>query len=319
MDKINLPETLDVDPTTWELRQTTPTLTIAVDPPEPSPEELVHLLHSSSHREYALSKLAKNRDTCVDLALLLWNSFNIVFVLLQEVMSAYRLLPPSDRRVTARESTRTCNAIALFQCMAAHPLTRMQLIRARIISYLHPFLGITTTTSTTATEDKPLEALRLTSLGVIAALLKIDNPEDGQQIVHYLLESEVFPLFLSCMDHGDEPTQTVSALIIAKILWRAEGLKYCSAYGERFFALVRVLGRVVDRQPAERPSLGLLRSVIACYLRLSEVPRAKDAFRNCIPARMTQHNFIAFIREDPHSVRMLQQLFTNITRRHWTY
>lgn len=59
MDKINLPETLDVDPTTWELRQTTPTLTIAVDPPEPSPEELVHLLHSSSHREYALSKLAK--------------------------------------------------------------------------------------------------------------------------------------------------------------------------------------------------------------------------------------------------------------------
>nr|GMC85651.1 cell differentiation protein rcd1-like [Ipomoea batatas] len=274
MDKINLPETLDVDPTTWELRQTTPILTTAVDPPEPSPEELVHLLHSSSHREYALSKLAK------------------------EVMSAYRLLPPSDRRVTAsaRESTRTCNAIALFQCMAAHPLTRMQLIRARIISYLHPFLGITTTTSTTTTEDKPLEALRLTSLGVIAALLKIDNPEDGQQIVHYLLESEVFPLFLSCMDRGDEPTQTVSALIIAKILWRAEGLKYCSAYGERFFALVRVLGRVVDRQPAERPSLGLLRSVIACYLRLSEVPRAKDAFRNCIPARMTQHNFIAFIR-----------------------
>nr|GMC78921.1 cell differentiation protein RCD1 homolog [Ipomoea batatas] len=221
MDKINLPETLDVDPTTWEFRQTTPTLTTVIDPPEPSPEELVHLLHSSSHREYALSKLAK------------------------EVMSAYRLLPPSDRRVTARESTRTCNAIALFQ---------------------------------------------------------IDNPEDGQQIVHYLLESEVFPLFLSCMDHGDEPTQTVSALIIAKILWRAEGLKYCSAYGERFFALVRALGRVVDRQPAERPSLGLLRSVIACYLRLSEVPRAKDAFRNCIPARMTQHNFIAFIRYELYFV-----------------
>ncbi|XP_031126917.1 cell differentiation protein rcd1-like [Ipomoea triloba] len=172
---------------------------------------------------------------------------------------------------------------------------------ARITSYLHPFLGITTT-STTATEDKPLEALRLTSLGVIAALLKIDNPEDGQKIVHYLLESEVFPLFLSCMDRGDEPTQTVSALIIAKILWRAEGLKYCSAYGERFFALVRALGRVVDRQPAERPSLGLLRSVIACYLRLSEVPRAKDAFRNCIPARMTQHNFIAFIRYELYFV-----------------
>ncbi|XP_019162305.1 PREDICTED: cell differentiation protein RCD1 homolog [Ipomoea nil] len=231
-------------------------------------------------------------------------------------MSVYRQLPPSDRRVTARESTRTCNAIALFQCMAAHPLTRMELIRARITSYLHPFLGITTTTITATDDDKPLEALRLTSLGVIAALLKSDNP-DGQEIVHYLLESEVFPLFLSCMDNGDEPTQTVSALIIAKILLQVEGLKYCSGYGERFFSVVWTLGRVVDRHP-ERPSLGLLRSVIACYLRLSEVPRAKDAFRNCIPARMTQHNFIALIREDPHSVRMLQQLFTNITSRHWT-
>ncbi|XP_019162167.1 PREDICTED: cell differentiation protein RCD1 homolog [Ipomoea nil] len=184
----------------------------------------------------------------------------------------------------------------------------MELIRAKITHYLHPFLEIT------ATNDTPLVSFRLTSLGVIGALAKFDDP-NGQEIVHYLLQSEIFPLFIMCMNYGDETTQIVSALIIVKIVSQEEGLKYCSANGERFFTLVRALGRVVDRQP-ERPSLRLLRFVIGCYLRLSEVPRAMDAFKNCIPARMTQQNFITSLREDPQSVRMLQQLFMNITSRH---
>nr|GMC90021.1 hypothetical protein Iba_chr04fCG4170 [Ipomoea batatas] len=92
MDKINLPETLDVDPTTWELRQTTPTLTTAVDPPEPSPEELVHLLHSSSHREYALSKLAKEVDISI------------------QTVTSFR-----QKGFLPGNPLVTCNAIALFR------------------------------------------------------------------------------------------------------------------------------------------------------------------------------------------------------------
>ncbi|VFQ89078.1 unnamed protein product [Cuscuta campestris] len=195
----NLPETFYVDPT-WG----TPPITTAFAAArlsEPSPEELLLLLHRPSRREDALAVLVTKRETWEDLPLLLWNSFNTVFILLQEVMSAYKKLAPS--KMTARESTRVCNAIALFQCIASHPQTRMEFVKAKITFYLHPFLAIT------ANGDKPLELMRLTSLGVFGALVKSEDG-DGKQIVHFLLKSEVFPMCLRCMDLGDELTQTVS-------------------------------------------------------------------------------------------------------------
>ncbi|RAL39378.1 hypothetical protein DM860_002911 [Cuscuta australis] len=128
------------------------------------------------------------------------------------------------------------------------------------------------------------------------AVLVTSEDGDGKQIVHFLLKSEVFPMCLRCMDLGDELTQTVSALVIVKIVMEEEGLKYCSGYGDRFFSLVQVLGRVVEKLPERRPSLCLLRLLIRCYLRLSQSPRAMDAFKNCIPARMTQEKFINFLR-----------------------
>ncbi|CAH9115777.1 unnamed protein product [Cuscuta epithymum] len=136
---------------------------------------------------------------------------------------------------------------------------------------------------------------------------------EGKLIVHFLLKSEFFPMCLRCMELGDELTQTVSAWVILKIVMEDEGLKYCTAYGARFFQLVRVLAQAVDRLPERQPCLRLLRLLIRCYLRLCEAPRAMYAFKNSIPARMTQEKFINFLRDDPQCARMLQQLFLNVT------
>lgn len=80
MDNINLPETLDVDPTAWGLPQATPDLgATAVNPPEPSPEELVHLLYFPSHREDALSQLVKVLTIYYDLIIKLVSSLVYIY------------------------------------------------------------------------------------------------------------------------------------------------------------------------------------------------------------------------------------------------
>nr|GMD36925.1 cell differentiation protein rcd1-like [Ipomoea batatas] len=310
----NLPETLCVDPATPPLPPTD-TATFDVTPIEASSsisqsatvDELIRMLYNPNLREEAMELLNKKRESCAELPIQLWNSFNTVYILLQEVISLYKKLSPL--RITTKESTRVCNALALIQCMAAHPDTRMGLVRAKIPAYLYPFLEPTV-------NEKPLEFLRLTSLGVIGALVKIED-SNAPEVVHFLLETEVFPLCLRCIDLGDELTQSVAALIVMKILIQEEGLNYCCALAERFFSVVQVLGRLVERLP-ETPCLRLLRYVVRCYLRLSELPSslrsmAMETFRRCLPSKLTDERFLNVLHDDPQTARMLQQFFLNIT------
>jgi CCR4-NOT transcription complex subunit 9 len=105
--------------------------------------------------------------------------------LLQEIVAVYPLLSPPN--LTAHVSNRVCNALALLQCVASHPETRQLFLngnvpwcalmhisisliplypQAHIPLFLYPFLNTTSKT-------RPFEYLRLTSLGVIGALVKV--------------------------------------------------------------------------------------------------------------------------------------------------
>jgi CCR4-NOT transcription complex subunit 9 len=151
-------------------------------------------------RESALLELSKKREQYDDLALVLWHSFGIFAfpllisilsdthtrgimpALLQEIVSVYPLLSPPN--LTAQISNRVCNALALLQCVASHSGTRQLFLSgaqpfvgdpifivsdgdaAHIPLFLYPFLNTTSKT-------RPFEYLRLTSLGVIGALVKV--------------------------------------------------------------------------------------------------------------------------------------------------
>ena len=110
--------------------------------------------------------------------LIVW--LGIMPALLQEIVSVYPMLSPPN--LTAHVSNRVCNALALLQCVASHPETRqlflngtppplftqlsLTLHKAHIPLFLYPFLNTTSKT-------RPFEYLRLTSLGVIGALVKV--------------------------------------------------------------------------------------------------------------------------------------------------
>ena len=79
-------------------------------------------LLNENTREAALLELSKKREQVPELALILWHSFGVMTCLLQEIISVYTLLNPSQ--LTAAASNRVCNALALLQCVASHNDTR---------------------------------------------------------------------------------------------------------------------------------------------------------------------------------------------------
>ncbi|KAH9651992.1 cell differentiation Rcd1-like protein [Citrus sinensis] len=231
-----------------------------------SAEHLVLDLSNPDLRENALLELSKNKELFQDLAPFVWNSFGTIAALIQEIVSIYPVLSPPN--LTPAQSNRVCNALALLQCVASHPDTRMLFLNAHIPLYLYPFLN-------TTSKSRPFEYLRLTSLGVIGALVK------------------------------------VATFIVQKILLDDVGLDYICTTAERFFAVGRVLGNMVAAL-AEQPSSRLLKHIIRCYLRLSDNPRACDALRSCLPDMLRDATFSSCLREDPTTRRWLQQLLHNV-------
>ncbi|KAF2944308.1 hypothetical protein DAI22_02g132300 [Oryza sativa Japonica Group] len=193
-------------------------------------ERLILDLLDPELKRHAPSELRKKREMFQNLALLLWNSFGIVASLLQvfskkvvlmsatlsnstlaqEIIVVYPALSPPTLSLGA--SNRVCNALALLQCIASHSETRTHFLQARIPLYLCAFLE-------TDDKAKQFEYLRLTSLGVIGALVK------------------------------------VATFITEKIVVDDAGLAYVCANADRFYAVGAALATVVTSmvdQPSKR-------------------------------------------------------------------
>lgn len=267
-----------------------------------SPTDVDSLAGSSAQREFALLELSKKREQYEDLALVLWHSFGVMSSLLQEIVSVYPLLSPPA--LTAQASNRVCNALALLQCVASHSETRALFLQAHIPLFLYPFLNTTSKT-------RPFEYLRLTSLGVIGALVK---QNDNSDVITFLLSTEIIPLCLRIMETGSELSKTVAIFIVQKILLDDMGLAYiCQTY-ERFYAVGTVLSNMVS-QIVESQAVRLLKHVVRCYLRLSDNPRAREALRACLPGPLRDATFSQLLKNDHITKRCLATLLLNLSDR----
>ena len=194
-------------------------------------------------------------------------------------------------------SNRVSNALALLQLVASPRRHPQGLLRSPNSFYLFPFLTITGV-------ERPYEYLRLTSLGVIGALVKSDEGD----VVSYLLGTEIVPLCLKIMETGTELSKTVATFVVQKILLSDQGLNYVCLTPERFTAVATVLRTMVIGQCTPR----LLRHIIRCFLRLSEHARARDALKKCLPDQLRDDTPSAVIAEDNNMKKWLLDLLFNI-------
>ncbi|GEQ70712.1 hypothetical protein JCM33374_g4391 [Metschnikowia sp. JCM 33374] len=278
-------------------------------------------LVTGNNRERALLELGKKREQYDDLALVLWNSFGVMSVLLEEIISVYPFLNPPV--LTASVSNRVCNALALLQCVASNKQTRGLFLNANLPLYLYPFLS-------TNARQRSFEYLRLTSLGVIGALVKNDTPE----VINFLLATEIVPLCLNIMEISSELSKTVAIFILQKILLDDQGLSYiCTTY-ERFHTVASVLSKMIEQlsitaknpqqqsldqpqqvQSAPTPSSSsgrLLKHVVRCYMRLSDNLEARKALASILPEPLRDGTFSKILQDDAATKRCLAQLLSNI-------
>ena len=257
---------------------------------------LVMNLTNPEQREGVLLELSKKRESFSDLAPILWHTYGTVAALLQEIVSIYPLLSPPT--LTAHASNRVCNALALLQCVASHPDTRSLFLSAHVPLYLYPFLN-------TQSKSRPFEYLRLTSLGVIGALVKMDDAD----VINFLLQTEIIPLCLRIMETGSELSKTVATFIVQKILLDEIGLSYVCATAERFYAVSTVLNNMIGSLVVN-PSVRLLKHIVRCYLRLSDNVRAREALRQCLPQALRDDTFVHALRDDATVKKWLGQLLS---------
>nr|AGT15977.1 hypothetical protein SHCRBa_225_M19_R_290 [Saccharum hybrid cultivar R570] len=261
-------------------------------------ERLLHDLYKPELRGNALAELSKKRVMFNNLAPLMWHSFGSIVILLREILSVYPALSPPT--LTACASSRVCNAIALLQSVASHPETRTSFLKAYIPIYLYPLLN-------TVSNARSFESLRLTSLGVIGALVKADDTE----AIGFLLQSEIIPLCLRIMETGEELSKTVATYIVERIVLDEAGLQYICFTVERFFALACVLQSMVISL-AEQPSARLLKHIICCYHRLTDHPRALRALQISFPEALKNGTFDHCLEDDPIARNYLRQLLDNL-------
>ena len=242
--------------------------------------EWVDQIKDENNQEKALEELSHKRESLSDLALYIWYSTGTVATLLQEIINTYQYLAPP--KLTVNRSNRACSVLALFQCVAAHPETRQPFLKAQIPIFLYPFLN-------TLNKSKPYEYIRLTALGVIGALVKIDNRE----VIQYLLNTEIIPLCLRIMERGSELSKTVACFIVQRILLDESGLKYICEKAERLNAINTVLCFMIKNKPSQR----LVKHIIRSYNRLADNEEGKNLLQNNLPLEMNEPEFINALDE----------------------
>ncbi|CEP64708.1 CCR4-NOT core subunit CAF40 LALA0_S13e01200g [Lachancea lanzarotensis] len=251
------------------------------------------------NKEQALLELGRKREQYEDLAVVLWSSFGVVAALLSEITSVYPMLSPPV--LSNQLSNRVCNALVLLQCVASHPETKTLFLQAHIPLLLFPFLN-------TTSRQRTFEYLRLTSLGVIGALVKNDSTE----VIAFLLRTDIIPLCLRIMESSSELSKTVAIFILQKILLDDAGLQYICATPERFHAVSQVLTFMVEQLTLQQTPGRLLKHVVRCYLRLSDNLEARRLLKQVLPRQLKDNTFGEVLRDDLGTKRCLAQLLLTL-------
>ena len=244
-------------------------------------------------RYKALEELHKHRETIPNLANYIWYSTGTVAVLLQEIIYTYQFLNPP--KLSIEQSNKICTVISLFQCVAENQETCQEFLKAQLPIFLYPFLN-------TINKSTTYEYLKLTALGVIGALVKVNNPE----AISFLLNTEIIPLCLKIMERGTELSKTIVCFIIQRIALDENGLKYICEKPERLFAIDSVLSMMIKNKPSQR----LNKHIIRIFSRLSENNTAKNILKDNLPQELKNESYINSL--DDSSKKWLNNLFKNL-------
>ncbi|EDW81609.1 uncharacterized protein Dwil_GK12164 [Drosophila willistoni] len=249
--------------------------------PNPVDSELVYQwianLCDTDERLVAMLELFERRSQLPGLGPLLWHAFGAVAGLLQEVIAIYPSVMVNE--INPMQSQRVCAAIGLFQTIGSHPETGLLLLRSHLMSYLMPLLKMTPQTLA-------VEHVRLSVLGVVCGMLKLDSGE----IVCFFLGTELMHLVLRHLELGSTMSKVLSGFILHRILEHDVGLKFACRYQARRLHLVHTLGRVVHQMTLE-PEPSVFKHVVRICIRLADNLQGLGLLQRLMPQQLRNGHF----------------------------
>lgn len=264
-------------------------------------KDLIQRLFRSDTRERALFHLSKKADKFPGIGMTLWCTPGIVPIFLQEIVSAYPLLAPNVQPPKTALN-RVSSVLTLLQKMSSDEGSRGPLVESNVLQYILPFLKME--------YNKPVDSLRVATLGVIGMLVRSSN----QVIVNYLVHrANIFPLCLTAMTLQAEPPKGIgkilSTFVVEKLLQSEEGLEYVSKMEERREQVVATLARTVPTSPADDHSRKLLRHCIRCYTHLCKAPECRQIVREKLPMELRK-DFARPVKESDEGItKSLAELY----------
>jgi CCR4-NOT transcription complex subunit 9 len=223
----------------------------------------------------AIENLYKYREKIKNIGIYLWYTRGTMAVLLQELIANYQYLSPSKFNNINVEKTK--HIISLFQIIALNPETRKEFIESQLLVFLYPFLKCSNKT-------KSYEVICVTILGVIAALVKIDDPD----AINFLVKTGIIPVILRLMEKGTDLIMALSCFIFQRIIVDINGFKYICDLRERLDAIVYVLDTMLKNNNI---SVRIIRNILKIYLGLIENKEAKNLLKTQLPEKIRDIEF----------------------------
>ena len=231
-------------------------------------------------RSQAIENLYRYKGENSNLAIYLWYSGGTMAAFLQEIIYTYQFL--TTPKFTNEKLNKAKYIISLIQEIALHPKTRKEFLDSQMLVFLYPFLRC-------SSKIKSYDVIRVTSLGVIAALVKINDSD----VINFLIKTEIIPIILRNMEKGTEIIRSTASFIIQRIIDDINGLKYMCDLRERLYVILTVLNSAMQNKPSNR----IIKDVLKIYLVLIENKEAKSLIRQHFPKKLRDRNYISTLDE----------------------
>ena len=269
-------------------------------------EHLVSELILPEKCDNAARELFRKKNDYQKIALHLWRSPTTIGTLITKIQSIYGMLSPPT--LTQSASTQVCNILNLFQCVVSCPYTRAFFLRAQMPYYLYSFLN-------TRNKTPPFEYLRLSSLGVLKALVHGNNVEGVKFLVGmHANHMDIIPPCLRIMTIGGMLSKRLATYVLMKIILSNVGLAYIRAKSNEEFhdANPEVIANILHLMLVEHATKPfdpqLLNYILRCYVGLCNDTKAREALQLWHPNVLQKLAFEVHRHGNVNTQHMLEEV-----------
>ena len=235
----------------------------------------INEIKNEETREKAIENLYNFREKNENIPIYLWYSQGTMTTLLQEILNLYQYLSPS--KLSKEILNKTYYILSLIQAIALNSKTRKEFIDSQLLVFLYPFLSNTN-------KIKIFDLIRISALGVIAALVKRDDSE----VILFLLNTGIIPILLKILEKGTDLSQSLTCFIVQRIIYDSKGFSYICEMKERLYAITYILGMMIHSKISQR----LKNYILKIFVALIENKDAKRMIKQESLDKIKDINFI---------------------------